>query len=386
MAYRIGIVGATGVVGQELIRLLQEREFPVESLHCYASKRSKGKQIQVGDQTYTVEETRPAIFKNLDLAFFAAGGDLSRKLAPEAIRRGCLVIDNSSAFRQEKGVPLVIPEINPGAAHRHQGLIANPNCSIAITLMGLYPLHKAFGLKRVICSTYQAVSGAGIEAMRELEEQVHAWADGVEMAPPEAIPNHSIAFNLVPHVDSFGDDGYTGEETKMRREARKILELPDLPLSATCVRVPVFRAHSIAVHAEFEKPVNVRQAREAVAFFEGAVLCDDPENRVYPTPLQFTEKVQSGVGRIRKDTVFENGLAFFVSGDQLWKGAALNAIQIAESLDMAGLLKVPEKAQKRAVEKKSAAKKKAGKKKAPAKKKAAKKRAAKKKSAAKKKR
>lgn len=329
----------------------------MEALHCYASKRSKGKQIQVGSATYTVEEARPAIFKNLDLAFFAAGGSITRKLAPEAIRRGCLVIDNSSAFRQEKGVPLVIPEINPGAAHRHQGLIANPNCSIAITLMGLYPLHKAFGLKRVICSTYQAVSGAGIEAMQELEEQVHAWAEGREAAPPQAIPNHSIAFNLVPQVDTFGDDGYTGEETKMRNEARKILDLPDLPLSATCVRVPVLRAHSIAVHAEFERKVSVREAREAIAFFEGAVLCDDPENRVYPTPLQFTEKVQSGVGRIRKDSVFENGLAFFVSGDQLWKGAALNAIQIAESLDMADLLKVPARAMKKAAKKQAPAKK-----------------------------
>lgn len=313
----------------------------MESLRTFASSRSVGRQLECAGTSYTLEETSPEIFAELDVAFLAASGELARQLAPEAVARGCVVIDNSSAFRQEPEVPLVVPEINPGAAHRHRGVLANPNCSIAITLMGLYPLHRAFGLKRAVCCTYQAVSGAGLEGMKELEAQVKAWAEGREPEPPSAFPGHPIAFNLVPQVDRFYEDGYTGEERKMANEARKILDLPNLPLSATCVRVPVFRAHSIAVHAEFERPVNLREARQAIELFEGAVLCDDPEARVYPTPVQFSETVSSGVGRLRVDSALDNGLAFFVSGDQLWKGAALNAIQIAEALDMADLLRVP---------------------------------------------
>ncbi len=378
MAYRTGIVGATGVVGQELITLLLDRGFPLETLRCFASARSKGKSLKVGEQSFVVEETRPDIFKDLDLAFFAVDGDPARKLAPIAKRHGCVVIDNSSAFRQDSEVPLVIPEINPGAAHAHRGLIANPNCSIAITLMGLYPLHRAFGVRRVFCCTYQAVSGAGLEAMQELEEQVHAWADGRDLPEPVAFPNHSIAFNLIPHVDRFSPDGYTGEEIKMRNEARKILDFPELHFSATCVRVPVFRAHSIAVHAEFDKAVNLATARQAIEIFEGAILCDEPDRRVYPTPLQFTREIRCGVGRLRKDSAMENGLAFFVSGDQLWKGAALNAVQIAESLDAAGCLSMPEtgpssgmgkKMKKAGVKKKASTKKSAAKKKNASKKK-----------------
>jgi len=334
-------VGATGVVGQELIRLLKVRNFPQELLRCFASSRSAGKQIEVEGLFYEVEETSPDIFEELDLAFFATSSALSRELAPEAVSRQCVVIDCSSAFRQDPEVPLVVPEINADAARRHRGILANPNCSIAITLMGLYPLHQAFGLSRVICSTYQAVSGAGVEAMRELDAQVRAWSEGIKGPEPSAIPGHPIAFNLVPQVDVFGEDGYSGEERKMLHEARKILDFPELRFSATCVRVPVFRAHSIAVHAEFKKPVTVARAREAIDSFEGAVLCDEPENRVYPTPLQFTEKLQCGVGRIRVDSALDNGLAFFVSGDQLWKGAALNAVQIGELLDRDGELKVP---------------------------------------------
>ncbi len=349
----------------------------MESLRCFASRRSAGKSITVAGKPIEIEETRKTIFKSLDLAFFATGAELAQQLAPEAIQRGCVVIDNSSAYRQHKQVPLVIPEINAGAGYKHRGLLANPNCSIAVSLMGLYPLHKAFGLKRVICSTYQAVSGAGAEGLTELQDQVHAWAEGREEAEPQVFPHHNIAFNLIPHVDRFGKDGYTGEETKMLKEGRKILELPELKLSATCVRVPVFRAHSIAMNAEFEKPVDLRLARQAIEIFEGAELCDEPESCVYPTPLQFSERVRCGVGRLRKDSVFDNGLALFVSGDQLWKGAALNAVQIAESLDMAGKLTMPSRplfvapAKKAAAKKKTTAKKKvlAGKKAAARKKK-----------------
>ena len=383
MSYRIGIVGATGAVGQELIHLLLERQFPLDSLRLFASRRSAGKSISMHEKTFFIEETQPGIFEELDLVFLAASASLSKELAPIAIQAGCVVIDNSSAYRQDLDVPLVIPEINAGAGHRHQGLLANPNCSIAVTLMGLYPLHRLFEVERVICSTYQAVSGAGVEAIDELEEQLHAWADSVDPDSPRVFPHHSIAFNVIPHVDKFGEDGYTGEERKMLNEARKILDLPDLRLSATCVRVPVIRAHSISVSASFKKPVDLKMAREGISYFEGAELCDEPEAYRYPTPLQYSEKIQCGVGRLRMDHALDNGLSFFVSGDQLWKGAALNAVQIAESLDMASCLQIPVSAKPT---KKSPAKKKVPKKAAKKKatKKSAVKTAAKKKKAAKK--
>jgi aspartate-semialdehyde dehydrogenase len=247
------------------------------------------------------------------------------------------VVDNSSAFRNDPEVPLVVPEINPEAVAAHKGIIANPNCSTAIALMGLYPLHQAFGLKRFIASTYQAVSGSGAGGLIELEQQTRAWAKG-ETLQKEVYP-HQIAFNLIPHVDAFQEDGYTGEEMKMLHEGRKILGLGDLEVTCTCVRVPVFRAHSISISAEFERSVSVEQAREAVAGFEGAELVDDPEQGRYPMPLDYSEVVPCGVGRIRRDRVFANGLAFWVTGDQIWKGAALNAVQIAELLHDRGLVK-----------------------------------------------
>jgi aspartate-semialdehyde dehydrogenase len=224
----------------------------------------------------------------------------------------------------------VVPEINADAIRGHSGIIANPNCSTAITLMGLYPLHKAFGVKRFVACTYQAVSGSGVKGMRELEGQLRAWSEGRSAAPVNY--PHPIAFNLFPHVDSFFDDGYTKEEHKMLDESRKILSLPALGASTTCVRVPVMRAHAIAVHAEFERPVDPAAAREAVAAFSGAELCDSPGENRYPTPLQYTGKDKCGVGRIRRDCALDNGLAFFVVGDQLLKGAALNAVQIVEAL------------------------------------------------------
>ncbi len=333
----VGIVGATGAVGQELLHLLHDRGFPLRSLRLFASARSAGRTVSYAGRTYPIEEAKPGVFAGVDLAFFAAGGSVTRALAPDAVRAGCLVIDKSSHYRMDPDVPLVIPEINPGELRRHRGIIANPNCSTAVTLMALWPLHQAFGLRRYFAATYQSVSGTGAEAIRELEEQVQGHVKGV--APQPKVYPYPIAFNLIPQVDSFGPDGYTGEETKMMLESRKIMGLPDLRVSATTVRVPVVRAHSIAVNAEFERPVSVEAAREAIAAFAGAELVDDPAQRRYPTPLEFSRKVKCGVGRIRRDTALDNGLALWVSGDNLWKGAALNAVQNAELMVREGRLR-----------------------------------------------
>jgi len=333
----VGIVGATGAVGQELLTLLHERNFPMASLRLFASARSAGKVIEYGGKKFTVEEAKPGVFAGVDVAFFAAGGSVTRALAPDAVKSGCLVIDKSSHYRMDPDVPLVIPEINPEGLRNHKGIIANPNCSTAVTLMALWPLHKAFGLKRYFASTYQSVSGTGAEAVQELESQVQAYVKGAPLA--KKVYPYQIAFNVIPQVDSFGPNGYTGEETKMMLESRKIMGLPDLKVSSTTVRVPVVRAHSVSVNAEFERPVSVEAARAAIAAFEGAELVDDPANRIYPTPLDFTKKVKCGVGRIRIDTALDNGLALWVSGDNLWKGAALNAIQNAELMAREGLFR-----------------------------------------------
>ena len=330
MSYKIGIVGATGAVGQELIRLFLDRQFPVSELRLFASARSAGKRLAAGDKTLIVEEAKAEVFEGLDFAIFSASSGLSRKLAPEAAARGCVVIDNSSAFRMDSQVPLVVPEINPDAAVAHNGIIANPNCSTIVALMALAPLHQTFGLRRFIASTYQAVSGTGAAAMVELERQVQAYVKGGE-AEVEVYP-HPIAFNLLPHVDSFLESGYTGEEMKMQNEGRKILGLPGLKVSCTCVRVPVFRAHSVSVNAEFERAVSIDAAREAIAAFPGSELADEPAENHYPMPLDYAGRINCGVGRLRIDTALDNGIALWVVGDQLWKGAALNAIQIAELL------------------------------------------------------
>ncbi len=326
--YRVGIVGATGAVGQELIKLLFQRNFPMQSLTLLASSRSAGKEIKFGDKTFIVEEAKPESFEKLDIAIFSAGGTPSKLLVPECAKRGCIAIDNSSAFRMDPEVPLVVPEVNPHAIKNHKNIIANPNCTTAISLMALYPLHKEFGLKRFFASTYQAVSGTGVAAMDELSSQTKAIAEG--KTPEVNVYPYQIAYNVLPHVDVFLDNDYTKEELKMLNETRKIMELPTLLNSTTCVRVPVMRAHSVAINAEFERPVSVEKAREAIAAFSGAELVDDPAEKKYPMPLFFQCKEKCGVGRIRKDLAFENGLSFWVAGDQLWKGAALNAVQIAE--------------------------------------------------------
>lgn len=334
-SYRVGIVGATGAVGQELIGLLQARQFPLAELRLMASARSVGRTVEFAGEKLSVIEAKPEAFEGLDFALFAAEGAIAKALAPEAVKRGCLVLDKSSAFRMRDDVPLVVPEINLAATRGHKGIVASPNCSTAVALMGLYPLHQLFGLKRVFFSTYQSVSGTGADAIDELEAQTQAYAKGQPL--PRSVYPYQIFQNLIPHIDSFGSDGYTGEETKMREESRKIMGLPALRVSATCVRVPVVRAHSVAVNAEFEKPVDVAAARAAIAKFEGAELVDDVANKVYPTPLEFSRKVKCGVGRVRVDTAWENGLAFWVAGDNLWKGAALNSIQIAEAMIREGI-------------------------------------------------
>jgi len=328
--YKVGIVGATGAVGRELIELLFAREFPMESLTLLASSRSAGKEIKYAGKTFTVEEAKPESFEKFDIAIFSAGASVSKILVPECAKRGCVAIDNSSAFRMDPDVPLVVPEVNAHALKGHKNIIANPNCTTAISLMALCPLHKAFGLKRFFASTYQAVSGTGVAAMWELEAQMKAISEGKE--PEVKVYPYQIALNVIPHVDVFLDNGYTKEEMKMLNETRKIMELPNVQNSTTCVRVPVMRAHSVAINAEFERPVSVEKAREAIAAFPGAELVDDVADKKYPMPLFYQSKEKCGVGRIRKDSVFENGLSFWVSGDQLWKGAALNAVQIAEAL------------------------------------------------------
>ena len=336
-SFTVGIVGTTGAVGQELLALLLGRNFPLASLRLFASARSAGKIVDCAGRKFTVEEAKPGVFADVDVAFFAVDGATTRALAPAAVKAGCLVIDKSSAYRMDPQVPLVIPEINPEGLRNHQGIIANPNCSTAVTLMALWPLHVQFGLKRYFAATYQSVSGTGADAIDELEGQVQAHAKGAPIT--KKVYPYQIAFNAIPQVDSFGSDGYTGEETKMREESRKIMGLPDLKVSATCVRVPVVRAHSVAVNAEFERPVSVEAARAAISAFGGAQLVDDPANQVYPTPLDFSRQIKCGVGRIRIDSALDNGLSLWVSGDNLWKGAALNALQNAELMVREGWLR-----------------------------------------------
>ena len=277
-----------------------------------------------------MEELRENSFDQIDIAFFSAGGETSRKFVPVAREAGATVIDNSSVFRMDPDVPLVIPEINGQDAKQHRGLIANPNCTTAVALMAIYPLHRAFGVRRVFAASYQAVSGSGARAINELKKQVEA-ASQDRQSPAEVYP-HPIAFNVLPHVDVFLESGYTKEEMKMENEGRKIMHLPEFRASVTCVRVPVYRAHSVAVSAEFESKVSVEQAREVLAKAPGLELVDEPQKNRYPMPLNVAGKDNCEVGRVRLDCALENGLAFWVSGDQLLKGAALNAVQIAELL------------------------------------------------------
>jgi aspartate-semialdehyde dehydrogenase len=326
----VAVVGATGAVGIEMIKTLEKRNFPVGRLTLLASARSLGRQLAFRGAPVPVQELKADSFQGIDIALFSAGGGISKEFAPLAAQQGCVVVDNSSAFRQDDAVPLVVPEINAADVKWHKGIIANPNCTTAITLMALYPLHQAFGVTRIFASSYQAVSGTGAKAIEELERQVNEVVAGKPVTK-EVYP-HQIAFNVLPHVDSFLPDGYTKEEMKMQNEGRKIMHHPGFRASVTCVRVPVYRAHSVAVSAEFEKPVTVEAARAVLAKAPGLDVIDDPANKRYPLPLQMAEQYNCAVGRLRRDCAMENGLCFWVSGDQLLKGAALNAVQIAEEL------------------------------------------------------
>lgn len=328
--YRVAVVGATGAVGVEMLSVMERRNFPVASLRLLASPRSAGKVLPFRGEEIRVEPLSVNSFEGIDIALFSAGSGIARDYAPIAKDCGAVVIDNSSAFRAQESVPLVVPEINKADIKNHHGIIANPNCTTAVTLMGLYPLHQRFHVKRVFAASYQAVSGAGARALEELKHQVKALASG-HPAQKEVFP-HQIAFNVIPQVDSFLDSGYTKEEMKMQNEGRRIMHLPAFKASVTCVRVPVYRAHSVAVNAEFSKPVSVREAREALEAFPGVQVLDDPVSSVYPLPLEAAGQDDCFVGRLRLDCAMENGLSFWVSGDQLLKGAALNAVQIAEHL------------------------------------------------------
>ncbi len=331
--YNVAIVGATGAVGVEMIETLQKRKFPVRNLRLFASERSVGKKLPFCSDQIGVELLKAGVFEGIDFALFSAGATRAKEFAPGAVKQGAVAIDNSSAFRMEPDVPLVVTEVNPEDAKKHKGIIANPNCSTMIMLVAVYPLHKANPIRRIVVATYQAASGAGAKAMAELEEQTAKIMRGEKDIKAEALP-HRIAFNLVPHVDVFLDNGYTKEEMKFVNEARKIMHHPKLMVSATCVRVPVYRAHSEAVNIEFERPMTPAEARTILSKAPGVKVVDDPANNRYPMPIDASGMDDVLVGRVRQDCSREDGrgIDLFVSGDQLLKGAALNAVQIAELL------------------------------------------------------
>ncbi|MCS7300368.1 MAG: aspartate-semialdehyde dehydrogenase [Fimbriimonadales bacterium] len=330
MRYRVAIVGATGAVGQELLQVLEERNFPVRSLRLLASERSAGKTLRFRGELLPVETLRPDSFEGIDLAFFSAGGARSKEFAPYAVRAGAIVIDNSSAFRMQPDTPLVIPEINPDAVRAHQGILANPNCSTIIMLIALEPLRRLARIRRIIVSTYQAASGAGAQAMQELLDATRAYLQG-ELFEPKVLP-HPYAFNLFSHNSPIGDDGYNEEERKMILETRKIWNDPAIAVSPTCVRVPVLRAHSESIVVELETRPPLEAIYDAYRQFPSVAMVDDRTRNHFPMPLEATGRDAVLVGRIRYDAGIPNGVALFACGDQLRKGAALNAVQIAELL------------------------------------------------------
>ncbi|MFH1546348.1 MAG: aspartate-semialdehyde dehydrogenase [Patescibacteria group bacterium] len=345
-ASKIGIIGATGAVGMEMVRVLHDRKFPISELHLFASERSAGKKLDTPFGEIEVELFSVEAAREMDFVFMAVSGDFAKEFAPQISAegahstgsrstssgqagQGAIVIDNSSAFRYDDAIPLVIPEINPEAA-KNSKLIANPNCTTAILAVALFPLYQNFGIKRAIVSTYQATSGAGAEGMTELESESKKYLAGEKVS--HEIFAHPIPFNLIPHIDTFQDNGFTKEEMKVTWETRKIFGNPDLKISCTAVRIPTFRAHAEACTIETKKPITPEVAREILAKAPGVKVVDDPENSKYPMPLTATKQYDVEVGRIRSSLVFENGLDFFVCGDQLLKGAALNAVQIAETV------------------------------------------------------
>lgn len=333
--FNVAIVGATGAVGQELLKILDERDFPVGDLKLLATERSAGKKIEYKGKEYTVENTTAEAFEGVNIALFA-GGSASKDFAREAAKRGAVVVDNSSAFRMDPEVPLVVPEVNPEDVKLHKGIIANPNCSTIIMVAALKPLHDAAKIKRVVVSTYQAVSGAGKEAIDELAAQVKLLSEGNEVTP-EVFP-YQIAYNLIPHIDVFSDLDYTKEEWKMVNETKKIMHDDDIQVTATTVRVPIFRSHSESVNIETERKLTAAEARDLLAKAPGIIVQDSPADREYPMPLFTSDKDEVFVGRIREDNTIANGLNLWVVADQIRKGAATNAVQIAELVIKYGCL------------------------------------------------
>ena len=329
--YNVAIVGATGLVGQTFLKVLKERNFPVEKLYLYASAKSAGKTVNFVGKDYTVIELKDENIKDdIDVALFSAGGDMSKEYAPKFKAKGAIVIDNSSAWRMEKDIPLVVPEANPEALDGHNGIIANPNCSTIQVMPVLKVLADKYGLKRVVYSTYQAVAGSGQKGIDDLEANLKG-------EPSKNYP-HQIAFNLLPHIDSFLDNGYTKEEMKMVEETRKILGLPDLKVTATCVRVPVKMGHAVSVNVELEKSFDLKDVFKAFEEKEGVVVKDDVSKNVYPMPIEAEDTDEVYVGRIRRDESVENGLNLWVVADNIRKGAATNTIQIAETLIKKGVI------------------------------------------------
>ncbi len=327
-AYKVAIVGATGLVGQEFIKVLEQRKFSVSSIQLYASDRSAGKKMYVGHHEVVVKETTADSFQQVDIALFSAGAEISKHFSPIAAKAGALVIDNSSAFRMEPAVPLVIPEVNVEDIKNHKGIIANPNCSTIQEVVALYPLHKVNPIKRIIMSSYQAVSGTGASAMEELTTQARLILEGQNVLPH--VYPHQIAFNLLPEIDVFLDNGYTKEEQKVVDETRKIMHAEEIAISATCVRVPIFIGHSEAINVEFTHSIGPDEARDILAKSPGVKVLDDPNVSLYPQPWLAAGSDDVYVGRIRTDISRPNSLVMWVVADNLRKGAALNAVQIAE--------------------------------------------------------
>jgi len=334
--YNVAVVGATGLVGQEFLKLLVQRRFPIKGFRLFASSRSAGRKLLVGERELEVEETRLDVFHGVDLAFFSATAEVSKQVVPLAAKAGAVVIDDSAAWRLEPQVPLVVPEVNGEDLQDHRGIIAIPNCETTPLTLALWPLHRRNPLKRIIVDTYQSVSGSGARAVEELTQQARSVLDG-QQASAHIYP-HQIAFNVLPHVEPFLGSGYTKEEWKVINETRKILHEPELAISATCVRVPVFVGHSLAVHAEFSGPMTPEEVQAILREAPGLTIQDEPSVNLYPTPWEAAGKDDVFVGRIRQDVSHPNGIVLWIVGDNLRKGAALNAIQIAEELIARNLL------------------------------------------------
>lgn len=343
--YHVAVVGATGAVGNKILSILEERKFPIGSLKLLSSKRSAGKKVNFQGKEYVVEEAVPEAFDNVQIAFFSAGGSVSKALVPEAVKRGAIVVDNTSAFRMDPNTPLVVPEVNEEDLKNHNGVIANPNCSTIQMLVALEPIRKKYGLKRIVVSTYQAVSGAGLEAIEEMKEQTKDILEGKEITP-RILPvgadkkHYQIAFNAIPQIDLFEENGYTFEEMKMINETKKIFHMPELEVAATCVRIPVETGHSESIYIETEKGgASVEEIRELLSNAPGVTVQDDPANQLYPLASECVDKPDVFVGRIRRDLNKENGYHLWVVSDNLIKGAAFNTVQIAESLIKLNLIK-----------------------------------------------